>query len=204
MMTLAIKKFCQQLTNEFDRLPSERLNTLQSLSDYIQSQKDQHKAIQLLFVCTHNSRRSHLGQIWAAVAANFYTIASVKTFSGGTQATCFNENAIAALQTIGFEINAKTQSDNPIYQVKFGEQLTVECFSKCYDDPLNPKETFAAIMTCSDADQNCPVIFGADKRISLRYDDPKVFDGTAQQQEKYLERSAQIAKEMLFVFSQIK
>jgi hypothetical protein len=199
-----IKNFCQQLANEVESIPIERKQTLKLLSDYIQLQKDQAKTIQLLFVCTHNSRRSHFGQIWATVAANFFNIENVKTFSGGTQATCFNENAIAALQTIGFEINAQTQIENPHYQVQFGEQLSVECFSKCYDDPSNPKETFAAIMTCSDADQNCPVIFGADKRISLRYDDPKTFDGTAQQHEKYLERSAQIAKEMLFAFSQIK
>jgi protein-tyrosine phosphatase/arsenate reductase len=56
-------------------------------------------------------------------------------------------------------------------------------------------------MTCSDAEENCPFIPGVDLRIGTTYDDPKAFDGTQLQDEKYQERSSQIALECLYVFS---
>ena len=71
------------------------------------------------------------------------------------------------------------------------------------DDNFNPKSEFAAIMTCDSANEACPFVPGAEKRISITFDDPKVFDNTLQQKEKYKERSLQIAAEMFYVFSQI-
>ena len=59
-------------------------------------------------------------------------------------------------------------------------------------------------MTCSHADENCPFIPGAEIRIPVRYDDPKAFDGTDLMEAKYLERSKEIATEMLYVFSKIR
>ena len=59
-------------------------------------------------------------------------------------------------------------------------------------------------MTCSQADVGCPFIAGAEKRIPVTYEDPKAFDNTEIQNEKYRERSLQIAAEMFYVFSQIK
>ena len=59
-------------------------------------------------------------------------------------------------------------------------------------------------MTCDQADENCPFILGCESRIPIRYNDPKEFDNTPQQADKYLERSIEIASEMLYIFSQIK
>ena len=59
-------------------------------------------------------------------------------------------------------------------------------------------------MTCSTADEGCPFIAGAEKRFPIRYDDPKTFDGTELMNEKYTERSLEIASEMFYVFSQLK
>ncbi len=199
-----IHDYCTSLTRQFGIIPSHRQALLLELSDYIATQIVLKKDINLLFVCTHNSRRSHFGQIWAAVAADFFYVASISTFSGGTESTCFNENAIAALRLLGFDINATADINNPVYHVIFGENQIITCFSKRYDDSVNPYANFAAIMTCSDAEQNCPVIFGADKRIGICYDDPKAFDNTPMQEEAYHARSEQIALEMLFVFAQLK
>lgn len=199
-----IKQYCQQLTIDFDKIPAERKIVLKPLVDYLQQQLNAQKPINLLFVCTHNSRRSHFGQIWAAVAATFFDIPNVSTFSGGTETTRFNENAIAALVSLGFEISGDVENANPIFNVRFSENQRVRCFSKRFDDLENPTENFAAIMTCSDAEKNCPLILGAEKRFGICYDDPKSFDNTPLQQQKYLERSEQIAQEMLFVFSSVK
>ena len=79
----------------------------------------------------------------------------------------------------------------------------VEAFSKKFDHSINPNRDFAAIMTCSEADKNCPFIPGAALRIPIRYQDPKVYDGTPQASEQYEATAQLIAKEMLYVFSQI-
>ena len=197
-----IKTICDKLILQFDDISSERKNLLVKISNYIQQKKAANLPIQLMYVCTHNSRRSHFGQIWAAVAAEYYGIKNVVTFSGGTEATAFNVNAIKALKEIGFEIQAKVDSVNPIFEVKYSDESNPTiCFSKVYDDPFNPTSNFAAIMTCGDAEENCPFIQGVELRIGTTYDDPKEFDGTSLQDEKYKERSLQIALETLFVFS---
>lgn len=203
-MYQSIKNYCENLIAQFDKISAERKEILSSITQYIQQKRDNSAAINLIYVCTHNSRRSHFGQVWAAVAASFYGIDNVKTFSGGTEATAFNINAINALKRIGFEIISDQKAVNPIYTVKFGESESTDCFSKRYDDEANPTSNFAAIMTCSDADENCPVIFGCDLRIATKYDDPKAFDNTPQQDEKYSERCQQVATEILFMFSLVK
>jgi arsenate reductase len=203
-MFIAIQHYCDLLTKSFDNISEERKQLLQKISNYITQQKEKNIPIQLVYVCTHNSRRSHFGQIWAAVAANYYGIKNVSTFSGGTEATTFNINAITALQKIGFDIKTQDQIINPIYTVRFGENETTKCFSKVYNDVVNPSENFAAIMTCSDAEQNCPFIAGVDLRIGTTYNDPKAFDNTPKQEAAYAERLEQIALECLYVFSLVK
>jgi protein-tyrosine phosphatase/arsenate reductase len=142
--------------------------------------------------------------VWAKVASDYFSVKNVNSFSGGTEATAFNINAINALRRAGFYIDAVDPGNNPVYHVFYGETDTpVKCFSKLYDDPKNPKTGFAAIMTCSDAEENCPFIPGAELRIATTYDDPKVYDNTALQDPKYDERCRQIAMETLYVFSKI-
>jgi protein-tyrosine phosphatase/arsenate reductase len=201
-----LKNQCDQLVNQFDTIPKERKELLSKISDYVQSKKDENLPINLMYVCTHNSRRSHFGQIWAAVAASYFGVENVLTFSGGTEATAFNPNAIEALKETGFEITTEELNENPIYNVAFGTnetQFTI-CFSKVYDDKSNPKNNFVAIMTCSDAEVNCPFIPGAELRIGTTYNDPKEYDETEIKAKKYLERSNQIALETFYLFSLIK
>lgn len=203
-MFTSIQQFCNELVLDFNSIPDERKVLLSQISSYIQEKKDENQEINLVYVCTHNSRRSHFGQVWSGVAANYYGIPNVNTFSGGTEATAFNSNAINALKVVGFEIDKLRKTDNPHYAVKFGPTDKTVCFSKTVDDLSNPTANFAAIMTCSDAAENCPFIPGVDLRIGTTYEDPKEFDGTDLQNIKYQERSKQIATECLFVFSQIK
>ncbi len=156
-------------------------------------------------ICTHNSRRSHLAQVWAQTAAYYYGIQNVFCYSGGTEATALYPKVAETLVQSGFKIMKLSENNNPVYAIKFaGNQAPIIGFSKTYDDDFNPENEFAAIMTCSQADGGCPFIAGAEKRIAVTYDDPKAFDNTEQQSEKYNERSMQIATEMFYVFSQIK
>lgn len=192
------------LSNKFDQIEDSRKKQLDEFAEYISNKLKDGKEVNLTFICTHNSRRSHISQIWAQTAAEFYNIPNIKCYSGGTEATAFNTRAVKAIKKAGFKIEKKHESDNPIYLVHFAENIEpLKCFSKVYSDPFNPKSNFAAIMTCSDADENCPVVFGAEARFPIRYDDPKEFDGTEQEEEKYEERVNQIGTEMLFVFNRI-
>ena len=183
----------------------ERQAVLLPLADYIQNKVDSNQEIRLNFICTHNSRRSHLSQIWTQTMAFHFNIKNVFCYSGGTEATAMFPKVAETLTNQGFEIQKISDIENPVYAVKFDEnQHSIICFSKTYFDEFNPKTNFSAIMTCNNADEGCPIVFGAEVRFPIKYDDPKAFDGTELMNEKYAERSLQIASEMYYVFSQIK
>jgi arsenate reductase (thioredoxin) len=182
-----------------------RQQILQPLIEYIQSKIDNKQDINLNFICTHNSRRSHLAQVWAQAMAYNFHIKNVHCFSGGTETTAVFPMVVQTLENSGFKFRIISEGENPKYIITYSEnEKLIIGFSKSYDDDINPKSEFAAIMTCSQADENCPYIPGAEKRIPITYDDPKAFDNTPQQAEKYKERSTQIATEMKYVFSNIK
>lgn len=186
-------------------ISSERKAMLQPLIEFIQSKTDANQAIRLNFICTHNSRRSHLSQIWAQTMAFYFGIENVQCFSGGTEATALFPKVAETLTNQGFSVTKLSVENNPVYSIKFSDnEHPVIGFSKVFDAEFNPKSGFAAIMTCAQADEGCPFITGTEKRFPIRYDDPKVYDNTDLQTEKYSERSIEIATEMKYVFSQIK
>jgi arsenate reductase (thioredoxin) len=199
-----LRNFCEEIVFDFEKIPAERKALLKKIAVFIQEKKDKNLTVKLMYVCTHNSRRSHFGQVAAALAGEFYNIKNLQTYSAGTEATTFNINAINALQEIGFIVEAESVSENPIYNVRFSEKGNVKCFSKVVSDQHNPTQDFAAIMTCSHAEQNCPFIAGATLRIGTTYEDPKKSDGTPMQQATYLIRFKQIATETFYAFSLVK
>jgi arsenate reductase len=192
-------------TFNFETISGERRTILQPLIDFIQSKVTNNQEVRLNLICTHNSRRSHLSQVWAQTAAAHYDIKNVFCYSGGTEATAMFPMAAKTLSKQGFQIKTIAEGSNPIYAIKYSQnEHPIIGFSKTFDDGFNPQSEFAAILTCSSADQACPFIGGAEKRIPITFEDPKAFDNTPQQAEKYEERSVQIATELFYVFSQIK
>lgn len=195
----------QSLIKQFGTIPDDRKAILKQLTNFIEGKIKSEQKIELIFICTHNSRRSHISQIWAQAAAAYYGIGNLVSYSGGTEATAFNSRVVKAMKEAGFKITPTAEGDNPVYEVEFSDEANeVIAFSKKYDAESNPDKGFAAVMTCSHADENCPVVLGMEKRISLPYDDPKDFDGTAQESSKYTERVLEIGKEILYAFSQVK
>ncbi|MFC0261244.1 protein-tyrosine-phosphatase [Fontibacter flavus] len=184
-------------------ISEDRKAVLQVLIDYVQRKVDQNQEINLNFICTHNSRRSQFSQIWGKVAAAYHGI-DINSYSGGVEVTAFNERAVASIKRFGFKVSKEGES-NPKYFVFYSnDEDPIVTFSKVYDDAANALYGFAAVMTCSHADENCPFIPGAEVRIPVRYEDPKAFDDTDQEAEMYDTRSLQIASELLYVFSRIK
>ncbi len=194
----------EKLISEFHSIPAERKALLQQLVNFVEKKIKVGQPAHLNFICTHNSRRSHLSQIWAQAAAYYYHVPDVFCYSGGTEATAFNPRAVKAMQEAGFVITMTQAGDNPCYEVRFADKASpVIAFSKKYDDPFNHNQDFAAIMTCSHADENCPLVLGASGRVALTYNDPKEFDGTPLEVAKYSERVHEIGREILFAFSQV-
>jgi len=202
-MNLKIREIIAQLSTE--RISEERKRILQPLIEFISSKITKNEEVRLNFICTHNSRRSHLSQIWAQTMANYYQIENVFCYSGGTEATAMFQKVADTLANQGFEILKLSETENPVYAVKFAEnEHAVVCFSKKYNDDFNPKSAFAAILTCDSADENCPIVYGAEARIPIKYEDPKKSDGTAEMNETYFNRSLEIATEMKFVFENLR
>ena len=185
-------------------ISEERKTVLNSLTEFIQAKVSNQQEVRINFICTHNSRRSHLSQVWAQTMANYFNIKNVFCYSGGTEATALFPMAAETLQNTGFQIKTLSEGKNPVYSIKYAEnEHPIIGFSKKLDDDFNPKSEFAAIMTCDSANEACPLVLGAEQRIPMTFEDPKAFDNTPQQAEKYKERSLQIATELFYIFSQI-
>lgn len=185
-------------------IPEERKKILNVLTDYLQEKVNKKELISINYICTHNSRRSHLGQIWMQALANYFNLNHITTYSGGTEATAMAKPIVKTLKSQGFEIDALSDGKNPIYYIKYNENKTpIIGFSKEYFHSFNPKNGFAAIMTCSQADEGCPFVAGTEKRIPITYEDPKEFDGTDLEADKYTERSIQIATETYYILKQL-
>jgi len=198
-----LARYIENRVSEFDAIGPTRKEELDALAGFIAETADTGR-VYLNFICTHNSRRSQFGQVWATVAAHHFGMDSlIEAYSGGTEVTAFNERAVGALRRSGLDIHPSAISDNPKYAVHYHEgRDPLICYSKKYDDvPALDGVGFGAIMTCSDADRGCPIVYGSTVRFALPYVDPKVADGEENEREVYDERCADIAREMLYVMS---
>jgi len=201
-----VQEYVLQRAAEFDEIPEERKQGLEKLAAFISQRVSEEQPARLTFICTHNSRRSHLSQIWTQIAAAHYGINHVKTYSGGTEVTALNPRTAAAMERCGvkFSVESKVPS-NPHYSVSFSDtEATLICYSKIFNLDPNPSKNYCAIMTCSEADKNCPLASGCDLRIAIPYEDPKIADNAPQETATYDERCAQIAREMIYMMSRVK
>lgn len=203
-----LNDYCTQLIRAFDQIQPDRRESLKELIDYIQEKIGQEEVVKLNFICTHNSRRSQFGQVWAKLAGIYFKIPQVQTYSGGTEVTACNPRTIAALQRAGLQIEKEHNRDetlNPRYMVHLpDDEPPIYLYSKVYHAPGNPQNKFCAITVCSAADAACPLVTGAEKRIYHGYDDPKEDDDTSREAQSYDHTCRLIAREMFYVFSLVK
>jgi arsenate reductase (thioredoxin) len=200
-----LKETLEKFQSNFDSIPQERKELLARFAEIISNKLKQTNKADVTFICVHNSRRSHLSQFWAQAAAEFYGVKNITCYSGGTEDTAVYPSIISTVKSQGFVVDTIAQTSNPIYAVRFDESKhPIIGFSKQYDHAFNPQSGFVAVMVCSSADVNCPFIPNADTRIAITFNDPKEFDGTANEVNGYLERSALIGTDFLYAFSLVK
>lgn len=199
-----LQPYVADIVESRDEIPEVRRALLDEMAAFISERVQAGEPVPITFICTANSRRSHLGQVWAQTAAAYYGIPGVTAYSGGTESTACNIRTVRALRRAGFSVVQATNEDNPHYLIQYADGTPpIEAYSKVYDADENPSEGYLAAMCCADADENCPVVHGSLARIRLCYDDPKVADGTPEENARYDERCRQIAIEMFYVMSQV-
>lgn len=200
-----VQTYVTQRITEFEEISDARKSQLRKIAAYVGARAQAGQSAKLTFICTHNSRRSHMAQIWAAVAAAYYQIVGVDTYSGGTEATAFNPRSVATMERAGLQVTKAVDGKNPRYEVRFQQAGTpLICFSKVYAAAPNPQTDYCAVMTCSEADAGCPIVVGASLRVATPYEDPKVADDTPDEAPRYDARCRQICREMFYLFSQVE
>src|SRR5688572_16448448 len=201
----SLRSYVTEVANELDAVPAERKVVLDEIARSIASRLEQGEDARLTFICTHNSRRSHMSQIWAQTAAYYYGLNKVSAYSGGTEATACNCRTITAMRRAGFDIKDATAGDNPLYLVRYAEDRSpIRAYSKLYYADANPRRDFIALMTCSSADKTCPEVKGAIARYAIHYVDPRLCDDTPTETTAYNERCREIAREMFYIMSQVR
>ncbi|MBI3879567.1 MAG: protein-tyrosine-phosphatase [Verrucomicrobia bacterium] len=192
------------VARELDRVHAERRAVLDAIAADITARLAAGKSAELTFICTHNSRRSHMSQIWAQTAACYYGLERVSAFSGGTDVTECNCRTVTAMRRAGFSIEDATTGDNPVYLVRYADDRPpIRAYSKLYSADANPKQDFIALMTCSVADKSCPIVKGAIARHAIHYADPRLCDDTPTETTAYNERCREIAREMFYIMAEV-
>jgi len=200
-----LRSYTDEVAHELNAISPERKVVLSEIATTIAQQLEDGHDANLTFICTHNSRRSHMSQIWAQTAARYYGLDRVHAYSGGTEKTCCNPRTITAMRTAGFAIEDATAGDNPLYLVRYADDRPpIRAYSKLYNADGNPKDGFIALMTCSKADKSCPIVKGAVARYAIHYTDPRLCDDTPTETTAYNERCREIAREMFYIMSEVR
>jgi len=193
-----------ELKQLFGDLPkAERQGTLDGIAQHLSEET----SIAVNFICTHNSRRSHLCEIMFRSACTYYQLENVATYSGGTEGTALYPVVAESCARHGFttkEVQAHGQRAWKIFHPTLEEEKnTPLLFSKEYHHANNAQEGYHAIMVCDSANEACPVVFGAKQRHSLLFVDPKHSDGSSEQADVYDSTLRTIAGEMGYIVRKI-
>lgn len=151
----------------------------------------QKRKLNLVFICNHNSRRSQFAQFWGEILAIHYK-KRINIFSAGIIKTEIYFQVIESIKRIGFNI-LKLKSS---YQINYNNQ-TINLSSKLLEK-IKIKN-FISIMTCSNTDASCPINLRSALNLNLYFQDPKVYDGAFNEEQKYDAICLKIASELNYI-----
>ena len=111
----------------------------------------------VLFLCTHNSARSQMAEgLLRHLGGDCFEV-----FSAGTEATRVRPLAIRAMAELGIDIaDQESKTLDRYLQNRFDRVITV----------------------CDQANETCPVFFGAKERLHWSFPDPSAATGTHAEQ----------------------
>lgn len=203
-MNKIIKEHILTLESEFNLISEDRKKLLENCALHVSNQIREKGSSEIIVICTHNSRRSQLAELWIAIAAKHYHLPTISSFSGGSESTAFNHRMVNGLIDFGLQFGVIRAGENPHYAVSVEDlEITKSCFSKVYSDSFNPQKDFIAILVCHSADEACPTIFGAAHRFFIPYVDPKRADDTSNEKTTYADKIWEIGREMMYLVSRV-
>ena len=200
-----LQKLVQERKGAYSEIPEKRKMLLKQVAMDLAALYLSEKSLDITVICTHNSRRSQLAQVWLELGIAAFGLKNCHAHSGGTEATAFNQRMVRALTEKGIRLEMKKEGENPIYHLS-DQMLSsdTQYFSKKYGADPNPKLNFVAIIVCDSADKACPIVFGAKKRFYLPFEDPKNYDGTKKEAFAYQAKVDEIGGEMIYLLSAFK
>jgi hypothetical protein len=203
-MNIELETLIDEISQDEGAISRERKSELEEIANLIIDHLFVEDLLEIIVVCTHNSRRSQLGEVWINTLAQYFGMdENIIAYSGGMEETAFNIRMVNALTNCGFEIIQTEGGENPRYNLSNTELKNHLYFSKKYDAQMNPKSGFMAFMVCDHADENCPIVHGMKYRIPLRYKDPKEFDDTEFESEAYTNKIKEIGRELYYLMNTI-
>jgi arsenate reductase len=200
-----LKAYILELAQEQLIISADRKATLDELAQVMATHWERSGGCSIIVICTHNSRRSHIGQLWFQSLATWFGLQNMQSYSGGTEATAFNPKAREALERAGFRFEVVLEDEqNPRIWGRCGQHNPGRLlFSKKFDDAANPRQNFIALMVCDEAAEACPFVPGATVRLSLPYPDPKHEDGTPGETAAYDKAVRDIGRELYYVMERV-
>ena len=144
-----VKEYADTLTTSFDMIDETHRLAGGKLAEWIAKNYRPGKPLDIVAVCTGNSRRSMLGATMGHVASVYYGMPEIRFHSGGTAPTAFNIRTVNALKEIGVEVEptgkeaarGEPQTANPLYRIRWGSagetgepMMEATEFSKHYGD----------------------------------------------------------------------
>lgn len=202
----SLSELIEELNLEQDQISDQRKEELKDLAASSSQIFSEYGILNITIICTHNSRRSQLAELWIRTLAHHYELDNIYTYSGGTEGTAFNQRMVQAIASAGWEVSQLDESENPKYHIAHSDEdrNTFIMYSKVYDENYNPQKDFLAILVCNSADKACPIVHGAAQRVALPYLDPKAFDDTEKESEAYADKVREIGREMIYMLGLMK
>ncbi len=146
----------------------------------------------VVFLCTHNSRRSQYCEIWGNYFSSVYK-KSITFLSAGAVKTKVHKQIYKSLERVGVKVDRNSSINI--------ENITIIPFSKTLSD-INKKQ-FISIMTCSNYEKTCPFDPRSLINLQLFYKDPKRYDNSNREAEEYDKTSFMIACEINYILKNI-
>ncbi|MEM1219039.1 MAG: hypothetical protein AAGH79_09000 [Bacteroidota bacterium] len=201
----ALSQTVDRLSRKTSLIGPYRIQRLEQAAQRITDHFTPEQTLHFAVVCTHNARRSQMGQAWLQALATYHDLPNIQAFSAGTETSAFHPNAVKALISLGFQIEGTTDTRNPMYHTLFGEALAgFTQYSKTIFDARLPQENLVAIMVCRSAEEACPLIPGAPLRLSIPFTDPGKADQTPEAPAAYLATAEEIGLTFHYLFVEIK
>ena len=163
-MTQAVKiptKLFFQQALENLVLDDQRTALLQTIAKSIIQLISEKRKINLNFICTHNSRRSQLAQVWSSYASSYFKLNKIESFSGGTEVSAFFRNTVKTLQEVGFIFQLiEFSHQNPYYSISSHQHVKpIIGFSKLVEHEINKKRyDDSELYCCSGIGGYCVII----------------------------------------------